>query len=137
MTDRRDLTMPELALAGPIGVISDTHGLLRPEALAMLEGCDLILHLGDVGARDEDAGILEGLDELAPVHAVRGNIDTAAWAERRLFNPGAPACSGRHTFRSHPRRAHDDPGDRCQRPDRPAVLRAGEGRRRAHQGDDP
>ncbi|WP_244272234.1 metallophosphoesterase family protein [Halomonas aestuarii] len=82
MTDRRDLTMPELALAGPIGVISDTHGLLRPESLAMLEGCGLILHLGDVGARDEDAGILERLAELAPVHAVRGNIDTAAWAER-------------------------------------------------------
>ncbi|NIC05668.1 metallophosphoesterase family protein [Billgrantia bachuensis] len=65
----------------PIGVISDTHGLLRPEALTMLEGCELILHLGDVGSRDEDAAILERLAELAPVVAVRGNIDTAAWAE--------------------------------------------------------
>ncbi|MCE9663287.1 metallophosphatase family protein [Halomonas sp. M5N1S17] len=65
----------------PIGVISDTHGLLRPEALTMLEGCELILHLGDVGSRDEDAAILERLAELAPVAAVRGNIDTAPWAE--------------------------------------------------------
>ncbi|WP_326521418.1 metallophosphoesterase family protein [Halomonas rhizosphaerae] len=66
----------------PIGVISDTHGLLRPEVLIMLEGCGLILHLGDVGSRDEDAAILEWLGELAPVEAVRGNIDTAPWAER-------------------------------------------------------
>ncbi|WP_245904533.1 metallophosphoesterase family protein [Billgrantia lactosivorans] len=65
----------------PVGVISDTHGLLRPEALALLEGCGLILHLGDVGARDEDAAILERLAALAPVAAVRGNIDTAPWAE--------------------------------------------------------
>ncbi len=65
----------------PIGVISDTHGLLRPEALTLLEGCELILHLGDVGSRDEDAAILERLAELAPMAAVRGNIDTAPWAE--------------------------------------------------------
>mgnify|MGYP001948492678 FL=1 len=65
----------------PIGVISDTHGLLRPEALVMLEGCELILHLGDVGNDDTDATILERLAELAPVVAVRGNIDTAPWAE--------------------------------------------------------
>ena len=65
----------------PIGVISDTHGLLRPEALVMLEGCELILHLGDVGSADTDAIILERLAELAPVVAVRGNIDTAPWAE--------------------------------------------------------
>ncbi|MGM0784461.1 MAG: metallophosphoesterase family protein [Pseudomonadota bacterium] len=65
----------------PIGVISDTHGLLRHQALAMLEGCGLILHLGDVGHRDEDAAILERLAELAPLATVRGNIDTAPWAE--------------------------------------------------------
>lgn len=69
-------------LDAPIGVIADTHGTLRDEALALLEGCGLILHLGDVGSRDQDAGILERLAELAPVHAVRGNVDTAAWAER-------------------------------------------------------
>ncbi|MDI5932824.1 metallophosphoesterase family protein [Halomonas kalidii] len=65
----------------PVGVISDTHGLLRPEALILLEGCGLILHLGDVGSRDDDAAILERLADLAPVAAVRGNIDTAPWAE--------------------------------------------------------
>lgn len=65
----------------PIGVIADTHGLLRPEALALLEGCALIVHLGDVGHRDEDARLLEALEALAPLRRVRGNIDTAAWAE--------------------------------------------------------
>lgn len=55
----------------PVGVISDTHGLLRDEALALLTGCPLLVHLGDVG----DPAILERLAELAPVHAVRGNID--------------------------------------------------------------
>lgn len=65
----------------PIGVIADTHGTLRDEALSMLEGCGLILHLGDVGSRDRDAAILARLGELAPVFAVRGNVDTADWAE--------------------------------------------------------
>jgi putative phosphoesterase len=59
-----------------LGVISDTHGLLRPEALEALRGCELIIHAGDVG----DPRILEALRDLAPVHAVRGNIDTGAWA---------------------------------------------------------
>jgi len=54
------------------GVISDTHGLLRPEALAALDGVDLILHAGDVG----DPAILARLAEIAPVTAIRGNIDT-------------------------------------------------------------
>ena len=54
-----------------IGVISDTHGLLRPEALAALAGSDHILHAGDVG----DAPILEALRQIAPVTAIRGNID--------------------------------------------------------------
>ncbi len=58
-----------------IGVISDTHGLLREEALAALRGSELILHAGDVG----DQQILTRLGELAPVFAVRGNIDTAPW----------------------------------------------------------
>lgn len=55
-----------------IGVISDTHGLLRPEALAALKGSDLIIHAGDVGA----PGILDSLRTIAPTVAVRGNIDT-------------------------------------------------------------
>ena len=59
-----------------IGVISDTHGLLRPEAIAALRGSDRILHAGDVG----DPGILDRLRELAPVTAVRGNVDRGPWA---------------------------------------------------------
>lgn len=56
-----------------IGIISDTHGLLRPEATAALAGCELILHAGDVG----DIAVLETLRRIAPVTAIRGNIDTA------------------------------------------------------------
>lgn len=59
-----------------IGVISDTHGLLRPQAVAALQGADLILHAGDVGDRD----ILDRLGTVAPTVAVRGNVDTAVWA---------------------------------------------------------
>jgi len=54
-----------------IGIISDTHGLLRPEALEALRGSDTIIHAGDVG----DAGILDALRAIAPVTAVRGNVD--------------------------------------------------------------
>ena len=57
-----------------IGVISDTHGLLRPEALQSLAGSHLIIHAGDVG----DPGILDALRTIAPVVAVRGNIDKAS-----------------------------------------------------------
>jgi putative phosphoesterase len=63
-----------------IGVISDTHGLLRAEAVAALQGCGLILHAGDVG----DPGILTRLEEIAPVHAVFGNTD---WGELRARLP--------------------------------------------------
>jgi len=59
-----------------IGLISDTHGLLRPQAIEELRGSELILHAGDVGKPE----ILTALEELAPVVAVRGNVDTAAWA---------------------------------------------------------
>jgi uncharacterized protein len=59
-----------------IGLISDTHGLLREEALRALRGSELIVHAGDVG----EPGILEKLREVAPVVAVRGNVDTAEWA---------------------------------------------------------
>jgi putative phosphoesterase len=61
-----------------IGLISDTHGLLRPEALAFLQGCDHIIHGGDIG----DAQILKRLSALAPVTAVRGNNDRGPWAAR-------------------------------------------------------
>jgi len=60
-----------------IGVISDTHGLLRPEALAALQGSDRIIHAGDIG----DPTILDRLAEIAPVTAVRGNVDREAWAK--------------------------------------------------------
>ncbi|MFM8330237.1 MAG: metallophosphoesterase family protein [Candidatus Methylumidiphilus sp.] len=60
-----------MAEAQRIGVISDTHGLMRPEALAHLQGSALILHGGDVGKMD----VLERLREIAPVVAVRGNVD--------------------------------------------------------------
>jgi hypothetical protein len=59
-----------------IGVISDTHGLLRPEALKALEGVELIIHAGDIG----DLRLLRKLERLAPVHAVRGNTDRGDWA---------------------------------------------------------
>ena len=59
-----------------IGLISDTHGLLRKEALQALRGSELILHAGDVGKPE----ILEALREIAPVVAVRGNVDTQEWA---------------------------------------------------------
>ena len=58
-----------------VGVISDTHGLLRPSVLAALQGVDLILHAGDVGGGD----ILPRLRETAPVVAVRGNVDHGPW----------------------------------------------------------
>ena len=60
-----------------IGVISDTHGLLRPEALQALRGSEAIIHAGDVG----DPAILDRLAGSAPVTAVRGNVDDGAWAQ--------------------------------------------------------
>jgi len=62
--------------ASLIGLISDTHGLLRPEAVSALEGCQLIIHAGDVGKPE----IIEDLRRIAPVAAVRGNIDAGEWA---------------------------------------------------------
>jgi hypothetical protein len=59
-----------------IGLISDTHGLLRPQAVAALQGSDAILHAGDIG----DPAIIERLAEIAPVTAVRGNNDMGDWA---------------------------------------------------------
>lgn len=61
-----------------VGVISDTHGLLRREALAALEGCDRIIHAGDVG----EESILQQLAEVARVEAVRGNVDIEPWTRR-------------------------------------------------------
>lgn len=60
-----------------IGIISDTHGLIRPEALAALRGVDLILHAGDIGKPH----VIDELKSVAPVIAIRGNIDKDSWAE--------------------------------------------------------
>jgi putative phosphoesterase len=62
---------------GFVGVISDTHGLVRPEAVGALAGSELIIHAGDVGGPE----VLEELGRIAPVVAVRGNNDRGAWAE--------------------------------------------------------
>lgn len=58
-----------------IGVVSDTHGLMRPEVLTALAGSDLIIHGGDVGSPD----VLDALRGIAPTYAVRGNVDTDTW----------------------------------------------------------
>ena len=63
-----------------LGIISDTHGLLRPEVLAFLRGCEHIVHGGDIGT----AEVLAQLAAIAPVTAVRGNIDKGAWADALL-----------------------------------------------------
>ncbi len=63
-----------------VGVISDTHGLLRPEAVKVLTGSNLILHAGDIGKPE----VLQGLQAIAPTIAVRGNNDKGTWAETIL-----------------------------------------------------
>lgn len=70
-----------------VGVVSDTHGLVRPEAVEALRGCDVLLHAGDIGGNH----VLEELGQLAPVIPVRGNVD-GGWArllpERRRLDLG-------------------------------------------------
>jgi putative phosphoesterase len=63
-------------LSNIVGLISDTHGLIRPEALDALRDSDLIIHCGDIG----NPAVLDTLRRIAPVRAVRGNNDTGAWA---------------------------------------------------------
>ncbi|MBC2713256.1 MAG: metallophosphoesterase family protein [Desulfosarcina sp.] len=65
-----------------IGILSDTHGLLRPEVEKALSGCDHILHAGDVGDQD----VLDRLERIAPVVAVRGNMDTGSWSNSLPVN---------------------------------------------------
>jgi hypothetical protein len=72
-----------------IGLISDTHGLLRSEALAALRGSDVIIHAGDIGK----STILEQLGTIAPVIAVRGNIDKEPWAARLQMTAAVEAGS--------------------------------------------
>lgn len=61
-----------------VGVISDTHGLLRPEALSALRGSEHIIHAGDIGAPE----IIPALEKIAPVTAIRGNVDREPWTKR-------------------------------------------------------
>ena len=63
---------------GTIGLVSDTHGLVRPEALAALKGSELIIHAGDIGKPE----VLKSLRKIAPVIAIRGNNDRDAWAKK-------------------------------------------------------
>jgi putative phosphoesterase len=60
-----------------IGLISDTHGLIRPQALAVLKGVDLIIHAGDIGKPE----VLEALQRIAPLVAIKGNVDRDGWAK--------------------------------------------------------
>jgi len=78
-----------MANAAIIGLISDTHGLMRQQALTALKGTDLIIHAGDVGK----AGIIEQLRAVAPVVAVRGNVDKGAWASQLPMTAFAEAGS--------------------------------------------
>ena len=71
-----------------VGLISDTHGLLRPEAVRALAGSDVIIHAGDVGGPE----ILDALRAVAPVVAVRGNVDTGAWASALPGTAVAEVC---------------------------------------------
>lgn len=79
-----------------VGLIADTHGLLRPEAVAALAGSDLIVHAGDVG----DANVLERLRALAPTCAVRGNVDNGPWARALPFTEVVEA-GGLHVYVLH------------------------------------
>ncbi len=65
-----------------LGVISDTHGLLRPEAVQALETCDAIIHAGDVGSKE----VFNSLKAMAPVYAVRGNVDWEPWTLKMPVN---------------------------------------------------
>ncbi len=81
-----------------IGIISDTHGLLRPEAISILEGVAHIIHAGDIGKRE----IISRLTEIAPVTAIRGNIERAHWA-RTFPDTVCVELLGRRFFVIHDR----------------------------------
>jgi putative phosphoesterase len=108
-----------------VGLISDTHGLLRPEAVQALRGVDVVLHAGDVGS---DA-VLEGLAELAPVHAVRGNVDRTG---RAALLPSTLALefAGLHLFLVHDGKRATVPGGThivvCGHSHQPRVATEGE-----------
>lgn len=90
----REFSRPQTAgrMTDTIGIISDTHGLLRPEAVDALRGCHRIIHAGDVGSAD----VLARLCGIAPVVAVRGNVDTGPWAA--ALRPSEVVELGGHTI---------------------------------------
>jgi hypothetical protein len=79
-----------------VGVISDTHGLLRPEAVELLRGSEHIIHAGDIGT----AEIIPALEKIAPVTAIRGNVDTQSWA-RRFAETEVVELEGLHIYLIH------------------------------------
>jgi putative phosphoesterase len=85
-----------------LGVISDTHGLLRPQAVEALRGSDLILHAGDIGRGD----VLNALRQIAPVIAVRGNVDHGAWCEQLPLREVVD-CTGLQIYMLHELRQLD------------------------------
>ena len=85
-----------------IGVISDTHGLLRPEALELLRGSEHIIHAGDIGSPE----IIPALEQIAPVTAIRGNVDMQPWT-RRFPETEVVELSGVHIYVIHDLNALD------------------------------
>ena len=85
-----------------VGVISDTHGLLRAEAVELLRGSEHIIHAGDIGS----AEIIPALEKIAPVTAIRGNVDTQPWA-RRFAETEVVELEGLHIYVIHDANALD------------------------------
>jgi uncharacterized protein len=85
-----------------VGVISDTHGLLRPEAVELLRGSTHIIHAGDIGSPE----IIPALEKIAPVTAIRGNVDTQPWA-RRFAETEVVEIEGLHIYVIHDANALD------------------------------
>jgi putative phosphoesterase len=85
-----------------VGVISDTHGLLRPEALEFLRGSEHIIHAGDIGSPE----IVPALEKIAPVTAIRGNVDTQPWAQS-FAETEVVELAGLHIYVIHDRNALD------------------------------
>ena len=79
-----------------VGLISDTHGLVRPEAVAALSGCDHLIHAGDIGSAD----VLARLREVAPLAVVRGNVDISPWA-RAIPETEAVELGGHYFYVLH------------------------------------
>jgi len=85
-----------------VGVISDTHGLLRPEAIEALRGSEHIIHAGDIGAPE----IIPALEEIAPVSAIRGNVDREPWA-KKFPETDVVELAGVHIYVIHDLKALD------------------------------